>query len=250
MARKPVLYKDNSKPKNLLEALQTAVIGRYLRSQPTSEPIIYEFTQDRALLHQYYRLREMMYRKIYNSRDIKADEDLHDKLSYILIARRGNLCLGGCRLTVREGDEMWDLPMETDAFKLRDKFSELPLQHVRHGEISRFAIMEDAGDEDIFHGMCKVMYEKVVSLHIHYLFAKSIYSLARNWRLIANSMGVKTTRIRDDIEVPSPPFLDEIKWYVTLSDLSVLHPAPEAQPAQFEAAIEKTAEKARLALID
>jgi hypothetical protein len=248
MAKAPELYRDNSKPRNLLEALQAAVINRYSKPYNKQEPVVYEFTHDRGLLHQYYPLREKLYRKMYNCEEIRADEDVHDKLSYILIARRGNLCLGGVRLTVREGDEMWDLPMETEAFKLREKFPNLPLNRQRHGEISRFAIMEDTGD-DIFHGLCKVMYEKVVSLNIHYLFAKSTYPLARNWRLIANSFGVKTTRICNDIEVPSPQYIqDEMKWYVTLSNLSTLYAAEEKKPEVD--VVEAAAVAPQLALID
>lgn len=223
--------KDNSKPKNFLEALQGAVIRRYSKPYGGHEPVIYEFTQDRALLHQYYRLREIMYQRMYNAKDLKAEEDLHDKLSHILIARRGNLCLGGCRLTVREGDEMWYLPMETTEFKLRTVFSDLPLEKDRHGEISRFAIMEDTGDENIFYGLCKVMYEKVMDSEIHYLFAKSTLPLARNWRLIANSFGVKHTKIRSDIEVPENPVHPGIKWYITASDIAGAYPGLNTERA-------------------
>ncbi|MGE0754501.1 MAG: hypothetical protein AB7L92_05010 [Alphaproteobacteria bacterium] len=222
MPSKIRLYSE-SKPRNFLEALQEAVLNRVTKPYRGQEPVVYEFTQDRALLHQYYRLREVMYQRMYHAKDLKAEEDLHDKLSHILIARRGNLCLGGCRLTIREGDEMWDLPMETTDFKLRRIFSNLPLLRERHGEISRFAIMEDCGDEDIFRGLCKVMYDKVVDSEIHYLFAKSTLALARNWRLIANSFGVKGTRICNEVTVPENPVHPGLKWYVTASNLSSLY---------------------------
>ncbi len=217
---KPVLYKDNSKPKNLMESLQSAILNRLVRPYHRNEPVVFEFTQDRALLHQYYRLREIMYRKMFNTDQFVGEEDVHDKLSHILIARRGNLCLGGCRLTIREHDEMWALPMESDSFRLRNIFPDLPLTQERHAEISRFAILEDTGDHDIFYGLCKVMYDKVIDANIHYLFAKSTHTLARNWRLIANSFGVKTTRICSEIEVPENPIHPDVKWYITMSDLT------------------------------
>lgn len=234
---KPVLYKDNSKPKNFLEALQDAIINRIVKPYSKNEPVVYEFTQDRGLLHQYYRLRQTMYRKMFDSENFDGGEDLHDKLSHILIARRGNLCLGGCRLTIREHDEMWALPMECDQFKVRDQFSDLPLSDVRHAEISRFAIMEDSGDEDIFYGLCKVMYDKIIDSDIHYLFAKSTLTLARNWRLVANSFGVKTTRICNDLELPEipihPTINSDVKWYVTMSDMSsYCHPEKQADTAK------------------
>lgn len=225
---KPVLYSDNSKPKNFFEVLQNAVINRYTKSFGGNEPVVYEFTQDRAMIHQYHVLLETMYRRTYDAYEFRADNDVYDKLSYILVARRGKLCLGGCRLTVREADEMWNLPLETEEFKLREIFPLMPLGKQKHGEISRFAIMEDCGGEDIFYGLCKVMYEKVISLELKYLFAKSTYVLARNWRLIANSFGVKTTKICDGLDVPDHPSIPDQKWYITASDLSKLYNVPEA----------------------
>lgn len=221
---KPTLHSDNSKPRNFLEALQDKLIKRYSKPYGDDEPIVYEFTQDVALLHQYHHLREVMYKKVHHI-EFDGSEDLYDKLSHVLIARRGKLCLGGCRLTIREADETWKLPLETQGFHLRNTFPDTPLGKVRHGEISRFAIMEDSGTEDIFYGLCKVMHEKVLQSKIHYLFAKSPYVLARNWRMVANSFGVKTTRICNEITLPVDPDLPEFKWYIILSDLSSLHKA-------------------------
>jgi len=226
---KPTMYKDNTAPQNLLESLQTAIL-----SNPYSknEPIVYEFTQDRALLHQYYRLREAMYRKMFQTDQFKGEEDLHDKLSHILIARRGNLCLGGCRLTIREHDEMWNLPMESDDFKIRELFPHLPLDKARQCEISRFAIMEDSGDAEILDAMSKVMIDKVIDSDVHFSFVKSTLPLARNWRLIANKCGVKTAKICRDIEVPENPIHPDIKWYITLFESTSLCESKLGKPAE------------------
>lgn len=223
MSQPPILYKNNSMSQNFLEALQSAILGRMSKPSNQREPIVYEFTQDRALLHQYFRLREIMYRKMFDTDKFTGEEDVHDKLSHVLIARRGRLCLGGCRLTIREADEQWALPLEMPEFRLRNLFDGLSLNTERHAEISRFAIMEDVGDEDILLGMCKVMYDKVIASQIHYLFVKSTYPLARNWRLIANSFGVKTTKICSDLEVPENPIHPNVKWYITVSDLSPVY---------------------------
>lgn len=214
------LYKENAEPQSFLGALQSSVTNRLSRPYGENEPIVYEFTQDNALLHQYFRLREFMYRKSFKKENYNGGEDFHDKLSYILIARRGRLCLGGCRLTIREGDEAWPLPVEGAEFNLRDLFPELPLARVRHAEISRFAIMEDSGDKTILSGLCKVMYNKVTTSNIHYLFVRSPYHLARNWRLVANSFGVKTTRICNGIHPIDRILGPDITWYLTLSDLT------------------------------
>lgn len=219
-----VLHKDNSQPKMFLEALQVAITNRVENPYSKNAPVVFEFTQDAGLLHQYYGLRQRMYRNIFGGDDAEGAEDMHDKLSHILIARRGNLCLGGCRLTVREQDEMWSLPMESEQFKLREVFADLPLSRVRHGEVSRFAVMEDCGEDDIFEGLCKMVYAKVADSNIPYVFAKLTLPEARSWRTAANSFGVKTTRICNALEVPEMlvhPTADAyMKWCVTVSDMS------------------------------
>src|SRR5688572_29624825 len=95
----------NSRPTILVDELYDGLQNRFARTPKRHEPIVYEFTDDRALLHQYYRIRETMYRKIHHVDKFSGAEDVYDKISHILIARRGKLCIGGCRLIIREGDE-------------------------------------------------------------------------------------------------------------------------------------------------
>lgn len=229
---KPTMHSDNSKPNTFLEAVQSTMVNRLANAYGGSEPIVYEFTDDRALLHQYFVLREAMYRKMFNTELFSGEEDIYDKVSHILIARRGKLCLGGCRLTIRDPEENWDLPMEGKDFHLREKFPEYPLKLFRHGEISRFAVMEDSGsDDNIFYSLCSIMYEKVINEKVHFLFAKSTLPLARNWRLVANGFGVKTTKIRMDVDVPENPIHPDVKWYITESQIShLLDVSNERQP--------------------
>ena len=215
-----VLQKDDSESLNFLSTLQSIATKRSLKPYAKGEAVTYELTQDPALLHQYYKLRETVYRKSFSLKDFDGGEDFYDKISHILIARRGNLCLGGCRLTIREGDETWLLPTEVDEYIFRDLFPDFGLDRVKHGEISRFVVMEDSGDDDIYYGLCKAMYDIVTASNIHYLFVSSTYSMARNWRFIANNFGVRTTKIVDGIHPPDKVLGEDIKWYLTLSDLT------------------------------
>ncbi|MDE3060927.1 MAG: hypothetical protein KGJ06_07940, partial [Pseudomonadota bacterium] len=104
---KPIMRNDEkpTQQKTLVEEMYASLQRRFGRTPRLPEPIVYEFTNDRALLHQYYRIREIMYRKVFNTEKFVGEEDVHDKVSHILIARRGRLVIGGCRLTVREADE-------------------------------------------------------------------------------------------------------------------------------------------------
>ena len=215
------MQNDEPESLNFFSTLQAIATKRELNPYAKGEPIIYEFTEDPGLLHQYYRLREDRYNQTLKSEGYNWGEDFHDKLSYILIARRGRLCLGGCRLTIREPDETWLLPVENSEFNLRNTFPDLELNSIRHAELSRFVIMEDNGSEDnIFDGLCKAMYNKVVTSDIRYLFAVSSYLLARNWRAVSNSFGVKTTKIVENIHPVERALGDEVKWHLILSDLT------------------------------
>ncbi len=207
-------------PNSFMVALQDVIARRKLKPYSKNEPVVYEFTQDKALLHQYFRLRSIMYDKVFKVEGYNWGEDFYDKIGHILIARRGNLCLGGCRLIVRESDETWPMPMESDELHLRDIFKDLQLDKVRHAEISRFAVMEDCGEENIFNELCKIMYDKVTTSDIHYLFVKSPYRMARSWRFVANSFGVKTTRIIEGVHPVDNTLPSEIKWYLIMSDLT------------------------------
>lgn len=211
---------ENDKDQNFLESLQSSILRRITRTPISEEPIVYEFTQDRALLHQYYQLRESMYRKIFHTDKFVGEEDVHDKLSHIIIARRGKLCIGGCRLTIREGDEKFMLPMETQEFRLREIFPELPLSVLRHGEISRFAISDAEEDKlEVMRVLSNLIIEKAITSGLGHIFAKSTLAMARNWRMIGQSCGLKKTRICKEIKVPENPIHPEIEWYLSVSTL-------------------------------
>lgn len=218
---KIVVANENAKPKNFLESAQDALIRRFSRAPKQPEPVVFEFTNDHALLHQYYRLRDQAFGRDNMHSDGSGGADIHDKISEILVARRGNLLIGACRLTMREGDESFLLPMEDENFKLREAFPHLPLNKERHATISKFAILEEHRQQDILHGLCKIMFEKVVASDTHYIFVRTTSVLARNWRMIANSFGANHTRICTEVSVPLIPNFDE-KAYLVMSDLSDL----------------------------
>lgn len=215
--------KTKKSPQAILEAVQDSVIRRFTRSSQETKPVVFEFTEDPAMLHQYYILRDQIFGRDMGFSDDAGGADLHDKISEILIARRGNQVIGACRLTVREGDESMLLPMETESFKLRKLFPDLPLNKERHGVLSKFAILEEHNQREILLGLCQLMYDKVIASDIHYLFARATnFALARNWRLIANRHGAKHTRICEEIDVPDNPNFPGEKQYITFSDLSDL----------------------------
>lgn len=212
---------QDKKPQSILESMQDALLRRFGKLPKTPEPVVFEFTTDKAMLHQYYRLRDQFFGRDLEHSDGSGGADIHDKISEILIARRGNLLVGACRLTIREGDESFLLPMETDDFKLRDAFPNLPLDKERHASISKFAILEEHRQLDILQGLCKLMYDRVIATDTRYIFVRTTRILARNWRMIANSFGANHTKICYDVAVPPIPNFDE-QAYLVMSDITDL----------------------------
>lgn len=220
---------------------------RYSKTHKTDysqEPITYEFTNDPALLHQYYRIREIMYRKVFNTTEFSGEEDAYDKISHILIARKGRLCIGGCRFTVREADEFYKLPLEECGnVDLRDMFPELYLNEFRHCEISRFALLEEYNDFDVFRTMSKMVFDSVQRMNVRWVFIKSSYPMARNWRKICNTLGVMRAEIRNDIKLPRMSLHPEIEWKLLLVE-------PPYHPEISRYLIEKMAEKIKSDIVD
>jgi len=215
---------------HFLENLQGSILRRLSKTLwSRHEPVVYEFTNDRALLHQYYHMREIMYRKMSFVYDYVGEEDEYDKISHILIARRGRLCVGGCRLTTREADEDFLLPMESPDFKLRDVLPNLLLRKFRHGEISRFAVLDDDDDKlDVMLALSQLIIEKCVSAGLGFAFIKSNLPMARNWRKIGQThCGLEKMRICTEIKVPEYPLCPEVKWYIS----EITMPAAEESTA-------------------
>lgn len=198
-------------------------IGRRFASDAplADEPVTYEFTRDPALLHQYYNFRVDMYRRVLGACDFNSQEDPYDKLSHILIARRGRLCIGGCRITVREPDETWLLPMENEAFHLKRAFPDLGLDRHPHAELSRFAILEEYNQKEVLLNMSQLIAYKAYELGLHHFFARSVYNMARNWTRQAVATGnVYDAKIARNVEVPGLPAHPDIKMHLTVFSLN------------------------------
>jgi hypothetical protein len=208
---------DSNPPKSRIEELTISLQRRVGRTPRVPEPVVYEFTTDLALLHQYFRIREIMYRKIHKTDKFVGKQDWHDKIGHILIARRGRLCIGGCRLIMRDGEEDFLLPMEDSEFKVRDAFPHLPLTKLRHGEISRFAVLDDDEEYmDIMLSLSRLIIEKCIVADLAYVFIKSPgIAMARNWRkIISTYCGQKEVTICDSIKMHNDPDYPEIEWQV------------------------------------
>lgn len=190
--------------------LQFLTLKHQMNPYGKGEQVVYELTQDQAQIFQYQRLAWMEHGE--------PRVDAHDAISLVFVARRGNLCLGGARVIVREQDEDFALPMEKTGFDLRATLDGLELFGDRHAEISRFAMMEDCG-VDVFSGLAKAIIDHLAAAQVPFAFIASSLVFARAWNKAANALAGGSTEVRKDVTMPQEED-SEVNRYLTVMDLS------------------------------
>ncbi len=106
-------------------AQDSLLAGKVAATFHESPALDYEFTNDPALLEQYYQLREQMFISVWGLKRFHGVEDAFDKDANTLIARMGNLCVGGARILMKVPGNSNQLPMEGDDFNLEQLLPEL-----------------------------------------------------------------------------------------------------------------------------
>lgn len=183
------------------------------------DKIDYEFTHDPALMHMYYQLREEMFISVWGLEKFCGQKDEFDDASEIMIARRGQLCIGGCRLTISTPSQPRKLPMEGNDLQLQALFPELDLQETTYCEFSRLAIMPDYRNGVIFPEMVRRFIKRMIAEGVEYAFGISPVPLARSYRQTIQMFGVNV-EMHKEIEIPEREEYEGIKMVLSLVDLS------------------------------
>lgn len=194
---------------------------RFTGVQSGPKPVVYEFTEDKALLQQYYSMRENMFISVWGLKSFYGGEDKFDAQSHILVARQGNLCIGGLRLTVSTPQNRIELPLEAEGFKLFDLLPELELESKTYAELSRYAVLPDFQGPEIYLEGSRRLFARALSLGVDFGFAVSPLGQARNYRRTATALGLGC-EIRKDIEVPDRDNYEGIRMYLSLFDFRPL----------------------------
>ena len=104
---------------------EESLTRRYGKTKKKSEELVFEFTRDPALIHQYHRIYEEQFRIVHHAVNYRSQQDEHDRNGYIMIVRDGNLCVGGARLSIKTPRKRQSLPIEMNEFRLSDYFPQL-----------------------------------------------------------------------------------------------------------------------------
>lgn len=195
---------------------------KFNRPHKQPEAVVYEMTSDAGYLHQYYRLRQEMFIHVWGLEHFTGTKDSYDDVSDIMIARRGNHVLGGCRLTFHNAHASNRLPMEKDDFVLSGHLPELPLADATYVEISRMAILPEFQNSVVMLELSRQLLKRGAEMKANYAFTLAPVALARNYRKAASLFGLKW-EIRNDIAVPDREEYEGIKMVLSMLDLTPVY---------------------------
>ena len=198
------------------------VVKRFTRMAREPQQLIYEFSRDPGYLHQYYRLREEMFIRIWGLENFNGAKDQYDDYSEIVIARIGNLVVGGARMTFSSASHPQKLPMEKDDFILREQAPELFVGNRPVVEISRLAILPEYQNSMVMLEICRDMLKLAVEQRAAYGVSVAPLALARNYRKVMFMFGLEW-EIQRKIQLPEREEYEGIKMAFSVMNLAPLY---------------------------
>lgn len=206
-----------------------ALERRFSRVTPPISPeaVTCEFTNDPALLEQYYLLRREVYVRAWEL-DHFPLKDEYDRNCHTLIMRLGRQCVGGVRMILRTPRSRTLLPMEAAGVDLHDALPGINLEYQTYGEISRMARLPDYRGFNytlLIHGHLR---RKAHALGMRYGFMLSPAANARMYRRVGH-MTRDGYHVLEHIHVPQREEYEGIRMMASCIDYGV----PEAENAVF-----------------
>jgi hypothetical protein len=187
---------------------------RYSRFTKKKEELVYEFTRDPALIHQYYRIYEEEFKAVLDAEYHHNSADEHDQRGHFLIVRRGKLCIGGARISVKTPRQPNLLPVEAANFRLEDHFPELRQKEMRVGQAGRFCLLPEFRGGAVTREMQRHITRKAIALNLDMFFATAPLLNARVYKQNCVALGFKDVKIHFDIQLPEYPMCEEVKFYL------------------------------------
>ena len=205
-----------------MELSEEYLTRRFSRPSKRLEHVVYEMTRDSGLLHQYHLLRKEMFISVWGLKNFPSTKDLYDDVSDVMIARVGNHCIAGCRLTFSNPGERMALPMEKEGLSLEKLLPNLALADERYVEISRMAILPDFQNSLVMLELSRQLLKRGAEKKARYAFTLAPVPLARNYRKAAHLFGLKW-QILNDIEIPDREEYEGIKMVLSMLDLAPVY---------------------------
>jgi predicted GNAT family N-acyltransferase len=206
----PAILTENSFDSESEEALAL----RYGKARREQTELVFEFTRDPALLHQYHHIYEQQFKAVHKANRYRSTLDEHDRRSHFLVVRQGKQCVGGARLSIKTPRQPDLLPIEINGFRLEAHFPELGQKELRYAQIGRFCLLPDFRGGTATQLMLWHLYRKSVALGMDVVFGTAPLLNARVYMQNFIAMGLKQAKVHFDINLPDYPMCEEIKFYL------------------------------------
>ena len=177
--------------------------------------VIYELSSEPKYLNQYYALREKCYRVDLKLATFDGSEEQQDRTGHILIARRGETCIGGARIH--------------NAASLLDTIPELELPSENSCVWERFCVDPKIRSTELARDFCSQLITHSRRLGFEYAVTLSSLLNARAYRQWHSALGVEFTISKKLHGIAAPQFAG-LEHYLSFSTLQ-----PENQMLQMAA---------------
>jgi hypothetical protein len=185
--------------------------------------IRFEISKEPHLLAQYYRIREACFRQQLGIDSFDGSEDEDDRAGHILIARDGDRCIGGARISGTTPTDPAQLPMECSTFILEEHFPELGQQTLSYCQWTRLALLPEYRTTEVLRAQCLALIKCSADLNYSYAFNVAGTARARLYRRLHKNLGYDY-EICDHIDIPAEREFADLEHL-----LSVAFIKPEAK---------------------
>lgn len=179
----------------------------------------YELTNDQTMLKQYFALRERSFRHELGLTDFDGSEDHWDRRSHILIARDGERCVAGVRITGRYPLLRGKLPVEEEGLDVSAALPHVPVARTACCQWGRLVVDPDYRDWDFFADFGRQIIRFSELLGFSYSVAVTGMQQARFYKRLYSSMGYRF-EIFKEVVVPAEKGFDQLPHLLSLGYLS------------------------------
>ncbi len=188
-----------------------------------SEEIIFEATDDANLIKQYIDLRKRIFAsKPVTEKTLSLDQGIDYELeTYVLVAHKGNRCLGGCLLLINYSNTQKLLPMESAEFKLFDSLPELELEKKIYSYCGHFVVDPEYRNGKIAYNLITMLRGICQSKGVEYIFFSSPLIETRRHTISCREADLKT-HIYYNLHLPMRPSFNGFKRFLVRIDVPIL----------------------------
>ena len=194
--------------------------------------IQFEISRNPKLLQEYYKIREFCFRNDLGVLSFDGSEDQFDREGLVMIARDGDQCIGGARISGNRSTvdgQLTPLPLEHEGLDLEQWFPELNTNQSRYCQWTRLALLPKYRNSTNVRNIVNALIKSALDYGFEYAFNVAGMNRARLYKRMHSSLGYDY-QIMEQVPVP------EEKGFLGLPHLLSVTPLRDTMESQLVAA--------------